>query len=330
MPEEGTRPAHAPSWVATLFLAGAVLLWGMSFVATKTALNGGFSPMTVVWLRMVVAVAVLSPFWSHLPKPDYRRGDIGWLVLVCLLQPGVYYLCENYAIGLTTSSQAGVISAIVPLLVAAGAWLFLREHISGRTIGGIGLSVAGVVALSLGASAATSAPNPIVGNTLEVIAMISAAGSMIAIKHLVRRYDPWVLTGIQSAAGAVFFLPGALASNPATWLSVRSDAWIAIAYLGGFVSLAAFGLYAMALKRLPASQASIAINAVPLVALASGWVALHESLSLLQGVGCLAIAAGVALGQSGAAEQPGAEEGIAEAESAATAAFQVDGASDEN
>jgi drug/metabolite transporter (DMT)-like permease len=268
--------------------------------------------MTVVWLRMVVASAVLAPFWTRLPKPDYRRADLGWLALVCLLQPGVYYLCENYAIGLTTSSQAGVISAIVPLLVALGAWLFLREHISARTIGGIALSVVGVAALSLGAKAAASAPNPVLGNTLEVVAMASAAGSMIALKHLMSRYDPWMLTGIQSAAGVVLFLPGALASDPRTWASVAPAAWVSMAYLGAFVSLAAFGLYAMAMVKMPASQASIAINVVPVVALIAGWLALHESLGAVQAAGCVAIAAGVVLGQSGGGQRPEIDTGLVE------------------
>lgn len=310
---DSTPPrSPAPSALALLCLAGAVVFWGVSFTATKTALVGGFSPMTVVWLRMVVASAVLAPFWTRLPKPDYRRGDLGWLALVCLLQPGVYYLCENYAIGLTTSSQAGVISAIVPLLVASGAWLFLREHISAQTIGGIGLSIVGVAALSLGAKAAASAPNPVLGNVLEVIAMLSAAGSMIALKHLMSRYNPWVLTGIQSAAGMLLFLPGALASDPRTWMSIPWGAWASIGYLGGFVSLGAFGLYAMAMVKMPASQASIAINAVPLVALLAGWLALHESLGAVQAAGCVAIAAGVALGQIGGGQRPEIDTGLAE------------------
>ena len=289
-----------------------MLFWGVSFMATKTALTRGFSPMTVVWLRMVVALLVLVPFWRRLPNPDYRRGDIGWLALVCLLQPGLYYLCENYAIGLTTSSQAGVISAIVPLLVAAGAFLFLREHILARTIGGVALSIGGVVALSLGAAAGAHAPNPALGNALEVVAMASAAGAMIALKHLITRYDPWLLTGIQAVAGVVLFLPGALASNPRTWTSVPASGWIAVAYLGAFVSLGAFGLYAMALRRLPASRAAIAINAVPLVALLTGWLVLGESLGVLQAAGCVAIAAGVALGQSGGGQRPDVETAIAE------------------
>ncbi|MDR3686526.1 MAG: DMT family transporter [Coriobacteriia bacterium] len=311
VPSAETRSAGSP-WLAMLCLIGAVIFWGMSFMATKTALEGGFSPMTVVWLRLVIACLVLAPFWARIPKPDYRRGDIGWLVLVCLLQPGIYYLCENYAIGLTTSSQAGVISALVPLLVAAGAWVFLHEHISARTLGGIALSIGGVAALSLGATAGVHAPNPVLGNVLEVVAMVSAAGSMIALKHLVQRYDPWMLTGIQALAGVALFLPGALASNPRTWLAMPASAWWGVAYLGAFVSLGAFGLYAMALRKLPASRAALAINAVPVVALITGWLVLGESLGVLQAIGCVAIATGVALGQSFGGQRPEIDTGLGE------------------
>ena len=268
--------------------------------------------MTVVWLRMAIATLTLLPFAWKIPRPEYRRGDIGWLALVCLLQPGIYYLAENTAIGLTTSSQAGVISAIVPLLVAAGAWAFLHEHISARTVAGIALSIAGVIGLSLGAQAGAHAPNPALGNALEVIAMASAAGATIALKHLLERYDPWLLTGIQAVVGTVLFLPGAIMSDPRTWVHVTPAAWASVVFLGAFVSLAAFGLYNMAMTRMPASRASIAINAVPVVALIAGWLALGESLGMVQVVGCVAIAAGVALGQSGGGQAPEIETGLAE------------------
>ena len=293
-------------------LGGAVLFWGMSFFATKTALSAGFSPMTVVWLRMVVASLVFLPFWSRLPKPDRRPSDWKWVGLACLLQAGIYYLAENYAITLTTSSQAGVISAIVPLLVAAGAWLFLRERITRYTMGGIAMSVIGVAALSAGAAVAASAPNPALGNALEVVAMVSAAGATLAVKHLLGRWDSWLLTGLQSLFGVFFFLPGALASNPATWLSVPPIAWASIVYLGVFVSLGAFGLYNMALVNMPASRASTAINAVPLVALLTGWLLGGETLGTLQIAGCIAIAAGVALAQLGGDVRPEVDTGLAE------------------
>jgi len=312
-PATSGHPADGGSMLVPLLcLGGSVLFWGISFTSTKTALSGGFSPMTVVWLRMAIATLTLLPFAWRIPRPAYRRGDIGWLALVCLLQPGIYYLAENTAIGLTTSSQAGVISAIVPLLVAAGAWAFLHEHISARTIAGIALSIAGVVGLSLGAHAGAHAPNPVLGNALEVIAMASAAGATIALKHLLERYDPWLLTGIQAVVGTALFLPGALMSDPRTWIHATPAAWVSVVFLGMFVSLAAFGLYNTAMTRMPASRASIAINAVPVVALVAGWLVLGESLGIVQVVGCLAIAAGVALGQSGDGQTPEIDTGLAE------------------
>lgn len=318
MPQtDASNPVESPKrhdgqLVAVACLAGAVLFWGMSFFGTKTALRAGFSPMTVVWLRMVIASLVFAPFWQRLPKPERRPGDLKWVGLACLLQAGIYYLAENYAIVYTTSSQAGVISAIVPLLVAAGAWLFLKEHIGPRTLVGICLSVAGVAALSMGATADASASNPLLGNSLEVVAMASAAGATLAIKHLVGRWNPWMLTGLQSLFGCVFFLPGALASDPRTWLAVPPVAWLSVLYLGTLVSLLAFGLYNVAMSRMPASRASIAINAVPLVALMTGWLLGSEKLGPVQIAGCVAIAAGVAFAQLGGEVTPEVDTGLAE------------------
>ena len=219
------------SLLPLLFLGGAVLFWGTSFVALKSAL-GSFSPMTVIWLRMLIATVVFAPFWRRIPRPDYRAGDWKVLLLAALCIPCLYYLFEGYALQFTTSSQAGVISAIVPLLVAGGAWLFLHERLTWRGAVAIALSLGGVAALSLGGTAQENASAPLLGNSLELLAMVAAAGSMIAIKHLSMRYDPWLLTGLQAAVGTLFFAPMAFASNPTTWLAATPVAWACVTYLG--------------------------------------------------------------------------------------------------
>lgn len=53
----------------------------------------------------------------------------------------------------------------------------------------------------------------------------------------------------------------------------------------------------MAMRWLPASQAAMSINLVPLVALLMGWIWLGEELTPLQLVAALAIFGGVLLGQ---------------------------------
>lgn len=293
--------------VSLLCLLGAVIFWGASFAATKSALDS-FTPMTVIWLRMIIATLVFVPVWFFLPRPAYRKGDLKWLALITLLQPCVYYLAEGYAIRYTTSSAAGVISAIVPLLVAIGAWMFLREHLSLRSIAAIAISLVGVAMLSLGGETQPSAPNPVLGNSLELIAMVAAAASMIALKHVSTRYNPWFLTGLQAGVGAVFFMPGAIASGPSSWSSAAPMAWGAVAFLGIIVSLGAFGLYNTAITRMPANRAALAINMVPAVALLTGWLALGESMSALQLAACVIIVGAVVLSETGAKSAVPAEE----------------------
>lgn len=301
------------SIVPYLCLAAAVLLWGTSFVATKLALTG-LPPLAVVWLRMTLASAIMALFWGRVPKAGRQKGDLRWLILVCLLQPCLYFVLESYAVSLTTSSQAGMVSALVPLLVAAGAWAFLREKLTLRTMLGIAVSMGGVGWLSLSGNAEETAPNPALGNFLELLAMFCAAGYMLVVKHLSSRYDSWHLTGLQAFAGALFFLPGALLSGSGVsgWAAAPLEAWLAVGYLGCVVTLGAFGLYNMAVVRLPAAQAAASINLVPLVAVLSGWALLGETLAPAQMAACALILAGVLLGQSGkgrAAQAQDAEAG---------------------
>ncbi len=287
--------------VSLACLIGAVVLWGTSFAAMKTAL-AGFQPMAVVWIRMFLGTLVLLPFWRRIPRPDYRRGDWKWLILLGLFEPCLYFLLEGYAINLTTSAQAGMVSAIVPLLVAAGAWAFFKERLPLPAVLGLAISVGGVVALSLIGAPAADAPAPALGNMLEVLAMVSAAGYMLVLKRMSTRYDPWFLTGVQSVMGAIFFLPGALLSNPLTWLAAPRTAWIAALYLGCFVTVGGLGLYNMAISRMHASRAAMSINLIPLVAVITGWLVLGEALTLFQGVACVAIVGGVVLGEIGSPE----------------------------
>lgn len=283
-----------------LCLAAAVLLWGTSFVAMKVALTG-FPPLAVVFLRMALASGLMALFWRRVPKAGCEPGDVKWLVLVCLLQPCLYFLLESFAISLTTSAQAGMISSLVPLLVATGAWLFLGERLSARNVGGIVLSLVGVAWLSLTGQVDEHAPNPALGNLLELLAMCCAAGYMLLIKHLSSRFNSWHLTGLQAFAGVVFFLPGALFSGRSAWfftpLAIPAEAWLAVCYLGGIVTLGAFGLYNMAVARLPAAQAAASINLVPVVAVLSGWLLLGETMVPAQAGACAVILAGVLLGQ---------------------------------
>lgn len=287
---------------ALLLLAGSVLFWGSSFAVTKDT-YAEVSPMAVMSLRMLIASLAFLPFWWRLPRPQYRRGDAKLLALSMAFIPCAYFLLESLAMLYTTSSQAGVISATVPLIVALGAWLLFRERLTWQQGVGVAVSITMVVVLAMTGASQASAPMPWLGNLMELGAMVAAAGSMLTIKQLSSRYHPWFLTGLQAASGAVFFT--VLAATTGGWpdlggLSV--PVMLELAYLGVFPGLLAFGLYNSALKMMPATSAALAINMVPVVAVLTGWLLLGESLTIIQLLACALIIAAVVFAEATSAD----------------------------
>ena len=286
---------HAGRLLPVGALVTAALLWGGSFSAMRLAVQV-ISPWSVMWLRMAVALVVILPFAGRLNFSAYRKGDWRLLLPMVIFQPCLYFLLESHALTFTTSSQAGVISASVPLMVAVGAWL-LAEPVGRGTLAGLLLSVAGVVVLSLSGNGDTTAANPLLGNALEVGAMASAAVNILIVKRLCARYNPWLLTALQVFAGTLFFSPGLvmLIGQPAAiWTPFLI---VSILFLGALVTLGAFGLYNWAMSHVPATHASVFINLVPVTAVAIGWLALGETLTRVQCFAAAAVIVGVAFSQ---------------------------------
>jgi len=277
-------------------LLTTVVLWASSFSVMKVAIES-FGPTFTVWSRMVVAVVVLLPAAPRiLARVHYRAGDWKWLLLMGLMQPCLYFLLESHALHYTTSSQAGMISSVLPLMVAAGAGLLLGERTAPRAWVGCALAAAGVAWLTSLSAPTESATNPVLGNLLEVAAMASGAGYMLLVRRLSVHYGPAFLTLLQFSLGMVFFLPGAL--DPAPWRALASP-WAAasLVYLGVFVTLGAFGLWNWSSQRVPAARASAFVNLMPVIAVAMGMIFLEETITSMQGVACAVVISGVLLTQ---------------------------------
>lgn len=279
----------------TLAILGAVGLWGASFSIMK-ALVAVLPPESVMLARQAGACLAVACFLPRLSLAGYGRGDWRWLGLFVFFMPCAYFLLESNALTLTTSSQAGVISASVPLLVALGARVFLGEPLARRTLAGLVLSMAGVCWLTLAGAPDAQAPNPLLGNVLELLAMFCAAGSILVLKRLSSRFGTWTLTAMQTFAGLVFFLPGLPGLvGAAPGLSAAQVG--GLVFLGVGVTLGAFGLHNYGISRLPAARGAAPINLVPVVAVALGWVVLGEALSPAQVLAAGAVLAGVLLSQ---------------------------------
>ncbi len=275
-----------------LSILAAVFLWGSSFSAVRYLLTE-LPPFAVMFCRIFIAFVFIIPISRKFWPKNYQKGDWKILLPMVLFQPCLYFLFESNALTFTTSSQAGIISACLPLMVAVAAWVFLSESISNRTIAGLVLSITGVVMLTVFQSQTSSAARPFLGNFLELLAMASACGNMILVKKLSSRYDTWSLTIMQITAGLIFFLPGAVSVFQTDLTFFTWKIILILIYLGVCVSFLAFGLYNWGISKIDASRASIFINLIPVTAVALGWLFLGETLNTKQIFAAMIIIGGV-------------------------------------
>ena len=282
----------------------SMVIWASSFVALKLAFRA-YDPMVVILGRMVVAsacFAVLMPRFR--PAQPFLRKDWRPLLFMAFCEPCLYFSFEARALEFTTASQAGMISAMLPLMVVVGARLVLGETLTARTLMGFGVAMLGACWLSVGGEPSAEAPRPILGNVLEFMAMICAAGYIISLKWLTARYSPFFLTAVQAFVGAFFFFPFLLL--PSTALPDRFDpvAAGAVVYLGAAVTLGAYGLYNYGVSRIPVSRTSVFFNLIPMLTVLMGAMILGERFSTVQYLASGLVLSGIYLSQREGRRRP--------------------------
>ncbi len=278
-----------------LALLLAMLLWGSSFIALKLAVND-LSPMIVIFMRMAIGAVAFLTVWPWLRHGFvYQAGDWKYLLGMALFEPCLYFIFEAQALRYTSAGQAGMVTAMLPLMVAIAAFFILKERSGWRQWLGFGIAVSGVIWMTLTGEDSEQAPNALLGNFLEFLAMVSAVGYTLLVKHLTRRYSAFLLTALQSFVGTLFFFPLALASPWPEQISLSTFGLLI--YLGLIITLGAYGLYNYSLTHLKATVAAGYTNLLPVFTLLFSMLLLGERLVLSQWLAIGLVFVGVFLSQ---------------------------------
>lgn len=274
----------------------AVVFWASSFIVFKLAFKSAH-PYFIIWGRMIVASLCFLVFLPRLRKLKIIKSDVKYLILMAILEPCIYFLLELKALQLTEASQAGMITALNPILVAIAAYFLLKEDITITTIAGFFIAAAGSVWLSVSGSVTESAPNPPLGNFLEFLAMVSAAGYTIILKKMSSRYSAVFLTAVQAYIGMIFFTPFVLMAGVLPKEYNFSILFPPI-YLGIFVSFIAYGCFNYAVGKIPAAKATAFVNLIPVFSLIMAAIVLGEKFNIYQYTASAMVLAGVYLTQT--------------------------------
>ncbi|HET6451191.1 MAG TPA: DMT family transporter [Spirochaetia bacterium] len=273
-------------------LWGTVLFWGMSFVSSKTILNSGVPPMTMVCIRFVIATVILNVLlrWVE-PEARLRRADLAPLAVSGLFGVTVYFFFESRGIKLTSASHASLIIAVIPVITVAAEALLFRTRINGPAAAGIALSVLGVAAVVYRPGTAEG-----VGSLLGDLFMFGACLSWVIYillsKNLHQRLSDLAITAYQSLFGTAALIPLALLEMN-HWVPLTLVAGLNLAYLAVFCSALTNFLYVYALSALGPIAVSPYINLIPVVGALGGVIVLGEQIAWTQVAGGVVIVAGV-------------------------------------
>ena len=280
------------SYIGILSLIFAMFIWASSFIALKAAMED-LGPFTVIFLRMLIASLCFVYFIKSFLKYDFSKKDIKFILLLALFEPCLYFIFESKALQLTSASQAGMITSLMPIITAMAAGYFLKEIITKQLIFGSLIAMSGAIWLSLQGTTSISSPNPLLGNFLEFLAMVCSAGYTITARYLSDKYSALFITAIQAFIGAIFFAPLFLYEYFTIPLNITMNSFLWVLYLGVVVTLAGYGLYNYALTKIQASKAAVFVYLIPVFTLILAYFVLNEKLSIIEFIACLVILVGV-------------------------------------
>jgi drug/metabolite transporter (DMT)-like permease len=135
--------------IAVLYAALGNIIWGFSFLFTKTGLAVAPNPNVMLAHRFILSTLFMGiPLLLGKEKISFKGKNWKPVVLLLLMQ-SCYFLFETYGILYTNATIAGLVLAVVPVVTIGTGALFLREYPTRRQALFCILPVAGVIIMTV-------------------------------------------------------------------------------------------------------------------------------------------------------------------------------------
>ena len=276
-----------------LFAIGAAGLWATLglFYGDLTG-RFGLPPITVAFFRAGLSFLLLLPVWAA-QRRDWTRlkpGDLPLFLAFGLIGIAGFYVVYVYAVMYAGMAVAVVLMYTAPAWVVLISWRFLGERIGRPTLVALVLAVSGCALVAQVYNPARVRLNAL-GVAFGLGAGISYALYTVLTKVAVRRHPPWAVVFYSLGFGALVLLP--FQSPGTVWQALRSGAFPLLLFLSLGPTLGAAFLYALALRRLPASIAGTVATLEPVMGIALAMGVRNEPVAFPQLLGAGLIIAGV-------------------------------------
>lgn len=288
---EETKP-----YLALLLLS---IIIGFSYLFAKIGLEY-VSPEDLLAHRFIftfISMIILKLIGNK--KSEIKKENIKYLILIGLLYPVFFFLFQTYGLIYISSSQAGVITATIPVFTLIIAAFYLKEKASLMQILGVLLSVAGIVYLQY-INNTVGGGFSLKGVILILLSVLSITMQQIYIRKYKDMFSVFDMTLGIVIIGFILFTLLAVGKHIGNGTLkeffvplLNMNYFIAILYLSVLSTIGTTFLTVYALSKITAVKVSMANNFSTLPSILAGILVLNETFTLMHWIGAVAIVVGV-------------------------------------
>ena len=297
MTKRGSSPAKLGFSSVDLMLVAMSFVWGFNFTVVKVALTF-FSPLSFNALRFSLASLLLLGFlWLRERSLSIRREDLKKFVALAIIGNSVYQILFIHGIFLTTAGNSSLILATTPIFVALFSSFLHLEKVERRVWQSVIISFLGVALIVLGSGKPlTLTEQSLAGDLLILTGTMCWSIYTVLSKPLLERYTPLKLTSLTIAMGTPLLV---LVSIPSIytqdWNVIPTQGWLSLAFSACLAIALGYAIWYTGVSRIGSTRTSLYEYLITVIAVATAWIFLYESMNLIQIAGAALVFVGLYL-----------------------------------
>ena len=287
------------AWGPTVWAYILLPICALSFAGNHIvgrAVVGQVPPVALATCRWALACLILLPLaWPYLRRDwPQIRAHSAVLLFLTLLAGGLFSTLQYVGLVYTTALNTALLNSTVPVFIACACFVLFGERLSARQMVGIGVSLAGVIAIIAKGDWGILATWAFNGGDLLILANMA----LWAIYSAYLRFKPplhWLSFGAVMAAVALLsnlpFLALELAGGQVMKLNWGTAA--AILYTGTVTSIVALATWNYGVAAIGASRAGVFLHLIPVFGSILAVTLLGEPIGWHHAAGLVLILTGV-------------------------------------
>lgn len=280
-----------------LLLGVTAFIWSLNWVVGK-AVVGTISPLTLTFIRWVIAVAAMLPFAlpqirRHWPAVRREWKTIAW---IAFWGTGLHNAFAYVGLHHTSATNGVILNSSIPVLIILTGWIVYRDTITRPQALGVAISAAGVLAVLTGGDPAVLASLRLNRGDLIVLAgMVFWAVYTVLLRLRPKELPGLALLACCGSIGVVYLLP--LCAAELLFMQGKVDltpaSVAAMLYVGIFPSFVGYVFWNRAVSEVGPNVAGIFIHLMPGFGSLLAWLFLGERFEAFHLAGIVLILAGV-------------------------------------